>query len=116
GVSTLEPATKFEHTTPTGQAPCRVVRTPVVNATPTKRQVQEKVEEIVTHLSVQPEKLSSVKRSKTSAPDLRASSTTMGLGGIIFIGALFGLLIVSDFSKIVHDLRFFLGSTEGRSS
>ncbi|RUS85336.1 hypothetical protein EGW08_006879, partial [Elysia chlorotica] len=90
---------------PTEAVLCRRAQSPKTNTTLTQKEVQETVEEIVTHLSVQTEKLSSVTRSKTSAPDDRASSTTMGMGGMVFIGVVFGLIILSDISKILHDLR-----------
>ncbi|KAK3750363.1 hypothetical protein RRG08_060125, partial [Elysia crispata] len=90
---------------------CREIRTPLSNTTLTLKEMEETVEKIITHLRVNTEELSSVKRSKISAPDDRVSSTTMGMGGIVFIVVVTGLMIVSDIGKLVHDLRFALGVT-----
>ncbi|KAK3742043.1 hypothetical protein RRG08_060127 [Elysia crispata] len=78
---------------------CREIRTPLSNTTLTLKEMEGTVEKIITHLRVNTEELSSVKRSKISAPDDRVSSTTMGMGGIVFIVVVTGLMIVSDIGK-----------------
>ena len=98
--------------TPHGSPRCREVRVPLTNTTLTMKELEEAVEKIIDHLSVNIEELSSVKRSKISAPDDRVSSTTMGMGGIVFIVVVLGLVFVSDVSKLVHDLRSALGGTK----
>ena len=95
-----------------GPPRCREVRVPLTNTTLTMKELEEAVEKIIDHLSVNIEDLSSVKRSKISAPDDRVSSTTMGMGGIVFIVVVLGLVFVSDVSKLVHDLRSALGGTK----
>ena len=95
-----------------GPPRCREVRVPLTNTTLTLKELEEAVEKIIDHLSVNTEDLSSVKRSKISAPDNRVSSTTMGMGGIVFIVVVLGLVFVSDVSKLVHDLRSALGGTK----
>ena len=94
---------------PSGPPRCREVRIPLTNTTLTTKEVEETVEKIITHLSVKKEALSSVKRSKISAPDDRVSSTTMGMGGMVFIGVVLGLVFVSDVSRLLYHLRAALG-------
>ena len=95
---------------PSGRPRCGEVRLPLINKTLTVEEVEETVEKIITHLSVNKEVLSSYKRRKISAPDDRVSSTTMGMGGIIFIGAVLGLVFISDISKLLYDFRLAFGN------
>ena len=88
---------------PSGTPPCKEI--PLINTTFSKKEVEEIVEKLIVHLRVKAEDLSKVKRSKTSAPDDRVSSTTMGMGGIVFIAVVLGLVFVSDISKLLKDLR-----------
>ncbi|KAK3761302.1 hypothetical protein RRG08_014313 [Elysia crispata] len=69
--------------TPSKPPPCREGRIPLTNKSFTIEEMEEAVEKIVTHLSVNRAALSSVKRSKVSAPDDRVSSTTIGMAGMI---------------------------------
>ncbi|GFR66094.1 hypothetical protein ElyMa_001962100 [Elysia marginata] len=93
------------YTSSTRPPSCRPAVPMHTNVTFTTEEVEESVEKIVTHLSVKPETLSSVKRSKISAPDDRVSSATMGMGGVAFIGLVLGLVILSDVVKILSDIR-----------
>ncbi|RUS87313.1 hypothetical protein EGW08_004925, partial [Elysia chlorotica] len=111
-ITPTEPPNGNVDITPSGPMLCRQgVPTLLTNKTLTTKEVQETVDEIVNHLSVKTEKLSSVKRSKISAIDDRVSSTTMGMGGLIFIGIVFGFVLVSDMRKLVHDLKIAVGNT-----
>ncbi|KAK3751449.1 hypothetical protein RRG08_051174 [Elysia crispata] len=96
--------------TSSGPPRCREVRIPQTNKTLTSEEVEETVEKIIMNLIVNRGALSSVKRSKISAPDNRVSSTTMGLAGIVFTVLVFGLIFISDISKLVHDFRLAFGN------
>ena len=76
----------------------------------TQEELDEMVKTLVAHLSVNTEDLSSVKRSKISAPDDRASSTTMGYFGITLIGVTFGTIIFLDIGKLVFDIRLAISN------
>lgn len=73
--------------------------------TMTSSELEEALEQITTHLTVEKSSLSSTKRAKESAPDERASSTSMGYFSLSLIGAFLGLVIVSDFGKLFIDMK-----------
>ena len=92
-------------TTPSGPLPCKEAGIPLSNANLTRKEVEEALKKIISHLSVEAESLSKVKRSKISAPDERTSSTMMGIGGLVFILVVLGLMLVFDIPKLVQDVR-----------
>ena len=96
--------------TPSKPPPCREGRIPLTNKSFTIEEMEEAVEKIVTHLSVNRAALSSVKRSKVSAPDDRVSSTTIGMAGMVFVGVVLGLIFISDIIKLVYDFRLAFGN------
>ena len=68
----------------------------------TKVELEEVLRHITAHLSVTTDDLSKVRRSKTSEPDHRASSTILGLFSIAFICLTLGLILVSDLSTLIY--------------
>ena len=92
--------------------PCRQIpHIPDTNLT--RAELTEVLEGIVRHLSVKTEDLSSVKRSKISAPDERASSTAMGYFSLTFIGVALGTVLLLDLSKLVSDCTLAFGNVKG---
>ncbi|GFR85615.1 hypothetical protein ElyMa_000700700 [Elysia marginata] len=99
-----------ESTTSAASPPPEVTQCPTLipNATAvtmTTEELEEALEEITQHLTVETSSLSSVRRTKESAPDERASSTSMGYFSLVFICVFLGLLILSDCRKLYVDLR-----------
>ncbi|GFS19614.1 hypothetical protein ElyMa_006877400, partial [Elysia marginata] len=95
---------------PTGQPPCRQDRIPYINFTLSTKEIEETKDKIINHLKVETEALSSFKRSKISAPDQRASSTSMGIFGLGFITIILVVVIVSDISKLLLDIKLALAN------
>ena len=84
---------------------CQEVNILNTNITLNADELEAILEKIITHLSVNTEALSKVRRAKISAPDDRVSSTTMGLFSLLFIGVTLGLIFMLDINKIVTDIR-----------
>ena len=91
--------------TPSGLVTCLEAQYEPSNVTLTEEELQNVLDQIVANLSVNTDDLSKVRRSKISAPDDRASSTTVGLFGISFVGVVLGLVFILDLSKLVSDIR-----------
>ena len=104
-VTSTSPNIVLDNASP-GPPPCSEIRNPLTNTTLTMEEVEETGRRLVSQLSVKTETLSSVRRSKISAPDDRVSCAVMGMTGILFVGIAFGLIFFLDASNIVHHLRF----------
>ncbi|KAK3803132.1 hypothetical protein RRG08_060104 [Elysia crispata] len=109
--TTAAPITTTINATSEQPPPDCGVSTVTAPASLTNEELEEALEEITTRLTVKKAALSSVKRTKVSAPDQRASSTSMGYFSLSFIGVFLGLVIespssvfTSEFGRVLMEL------------
>ncbi|VDH91350.1 Hypothetical predicted protein [Mytilus galloprovincialis] len=62
--------------------------------------MEPSLKKVLDEMKLQKDKLSQSIRKRTSAKDDRKSSTQIGIAGVVFIGATFGLIIVIDIISI----------------
>ena len=70
----------------------------------TEEQVKEKVDEIKRHLFLESSSLSKTVRKKTSAPDLRPLSISLGFVGISVMDLVFGSFMLGDLISLIYYL------------
>lgn len=73
----------------------------------TNAELQAKIEQIKTELTVDKKKTSSYKRKLTSAPDNRVSARSIGYVGVIILSIVVGLLVCIDISTLAKDTKSF---------
>ena len=62
--------------------------------------MEPSLKKVLEEMKLEKDKLSQSIRKRTSAKDGRKSSTQIGIAGVVFIGATFGLIIVIDIISI----------------
>lgn len=73
----------------------------------TNAELQAKIEQIKTELTVDKKETSSYKRKLTSAPDNRVSAQSIGYVGVIILSIVVGLLVCIDIPTLAKDTKSF---------
>ena len=80
----------------------------LASSTITTEELQAKIEQMQTELTVNRKETSSYKRKLTSAPDDRVSAKSIGYVGVVILTVVTGLLVCIDLPTIMKDsLAFF---------
>ncbi|GFN98030.1 mannose-binding protein c [Plakobranchus ocellatus] len=87
---------------------CEDIHLKIINKTLSAVELNEVVEQIVSHLHVEKTSLSSSRRKKESSPDNRVSSTSMGVLSISIILTVLALFILPDFLAACFGLKKIL--------
>ncbi|CAC5367390.1 unnamed protein product [Mytilus coruscus] len=84
--------------------PCSLT---VASSSITTEELQAKIDQIQTELTVDRKETSSYKRKLTSAPDNRVSAQSIGYVGVVILTVVIGLLVIIDIPTLVKDTRNF---------
>ncbi|KAL4217782.1 hypothetical protein ACF0H5_022520 [Mactra antiquata] len=76
----------------------------------TKKEIEEKVLELVKKLTVSKDQLSATIRKKISASDDRPQATTVGTVAIVWLGVMVGAIIILDISSVIRDVKMLVSN------
>ena len=77
--------------------------------------LEEKLEELVRQLTVEPSNVSAAIRKKTCAEDARPSAAGVGYMGAALLGGVFGSLVVLDATTLFEGIKKAVSLIKGTS-